>query len=226
MAKVVVFGTGQWAELAHFYLTHDSEHDVVAFTVDGAYLKEPEFHGLPVVDYADIEAKYPPSGYKMFIPMSFKRMNHLRAEKYSDARQRGYELISYVHSTTITYPGFEPGDNCFILEGNIIQPFVKIGSDVVMWTANHVGHHTEIKDHVMVTSNVCISGAVTIEPYVFIGVGATIRDEVTVAQETLVGMDASIAADTKEFEIYRHPGTTPAAIKSNRLRSISYKSSG
>ena len=29
VAKVVVFGVGQWAELAHFYLTHDSPHEVV-----------------------------------------------------------------------------------------------------------------------------------------------------------------------------------------------------
>jgi len=226
MAKVVVFGIGQWAELAHFYLTHDSEHEVVAFTVDRDYLTASEFHGLPVVDYAEVEHSYPPSEYSMFIPISFKRMNHLRAEKYEDAKRRGYQLISYVSSRATTFPGFEPGDNCFILEGNIIQPFVKIGNDVVMWSANHVGHHSIIHDHVMVTGHVCISGACTIESFSFIGAGATIRDEVRVARETLVGMDATIAKDTKEFEIYRQPGTKPSTVRSDEIPSISYRSGG
>ena len=38
MARVVVFGTSQWADLAHFYLTHDSSHEVAGFTVDHEYI--------------------------------------------------------------------------------------------------------------------------------------------------------------------------------------------
>jgi hypothetical protein len=41
MSKVVVFGIDQWAELAHFYLTHDSPHEVTASTVDREYLAGP-----------------------------------------------------------------------------------------------------------------------------------------------------------------------------------------
>jgi len=43
MAKVVVFGVSQWAELAHFYLTHDSPHEVVAFTLDRDYIESPSY---------------------------------------------------------------------------------------------------------------------------------------------------------------------------------------
>src|SRR3712207_5994332 len=98
MARVVVFGTSQWAELAHFYLTHDSPHEVVAFTLDRDYIESGEYKGLPVVPYDEVEKFYPPQEFKMFIPMSFKRMNHVRAERYYDAKGRGYELVSYVSS--------------------------------------------------------------------------------------------------------------------------------
>ncbi len=165
MAKVVVFGVGQWASLAHFYLKHDSLHEVVAFTVDRDYLKESEMFGLPIVAFDEVENLYPPDRFKMFLPISFKRVNHLRAERYDQAKTKGYQLISYVSSKATTFPGFVCGDNCFILEDNTIQPFVEIGNDVVMWSGNHVGHHTVIKDHVMLTSHVVISGACTIEPY-------------------------------------------------------------
>ena len=226
MAKVVVFGVSQWAELAHFYLTHDSPHEVVAFTLDRDYLEQNEYKGLPVVPYDEIEKIYPPDQFKMFIPMSFKRMNHVRAEKYADAKRRGYELISYVSSKATTFPDFECGDNCFIFEDNTIQPFVKLGSNIVMWSGNHIGHHSVIKDHVMITSHVVISGCCTIEPYCFFGVNATIRDETVIARETLVGMGVTILKDTKEFEVYKATGTPPAGFRSDEIRSLSHKSKG
>jgi sugar O-acyltransferase (sialic acid O-acetyltransferase NeuD family) len=226
MAEVVIFGTGQWADLAHFYLTHDSPHDVAAFTVDRSYMSSGEFKGLQVVPFDEVEERYPPDRYRMFIPMSFKKMNHARAEKYNSAKQRGYELVSYVSSKATTWPGFTCGDNCFILEDNTIQPFVDIGSDVVMWSGNHIGHHTTIGDHVTITSHVVISGCCTIEEYCFFGVNSTVRDEALIARETLVGMGVTIVKDTKAFEVYRVPGIEPERIRSDQLRSLSYKSKG
>lgn len=226
MAKVVVFGTGQWADLAHFYLTHDSPHEVAAFTLDREYLQEAEHRGLPVVAFDEVEERYPPDTYEMFIPISFKRMNHLWAEKFGAAKDMGYRLVSYVSSKATTWPGFTCGENCFVFEDNTIQPFVEIGDDVVIWSGNHIGHHTVIKDHVMVTSHVVISGACTVEPFCFFGVNSTVRDETVVARETLVGAGAVILRDTKEFEIYKAEGTKPSKVRSDRLRSISHKSGG
>ena len=226
MAKVVVFGTSQWAELAHFYLTHDSPHDVVAFSVDRGYLGTPEFKGLPVVAFEELEQHYQPDAFELFIPLSFKRMNHLRAEKYEEAKRRRYRLISYVSSKATTWPGFACGENCFIFEDNTIQPFVTIGNNVVMWSGNHIGHHTIIKDHVMITSHVVVSGACVIEEYCFLGVNSTIRDETTVAHDTLVGMGVMIQKDTKPFELYRAPAGIPERVRSDQIRSLSHKSKG
>ena len=226
MAKVIIFGVSQWAELAHFYLIHDSPHEVAAFTVDRAYLESEAFTGLPVVAFDDVERRFPPSEYQMFIPMSFKKMNHARAEKYAEAKTKGYELISYVSSKATIWPGFTCGDNCFIFEDNTIQPFVEIGSNVVLWSGNHIGHHTRIKDHVMITSHVVISGCCTIEPYCFFGVNATVRDETVVARETLVGAGVVILKDTKEFEVYKAVAAEPAGFRSDEIRSLSHKSRG
>ena len=226
MAEVIVFGTGQWAELADFYFTHDSPHDVVAFTVDRAYLTAAEFKGREVVAFEDVETRYPPDRYRMFIPISFKKMNHVRAEKYASAKARGYQLVSYVSSKATTWPGFTCGENCFIFEDNTIQPFVTIGNDVVMWSGNHIGHHTTIKDHVMITSQVVISGCCTIEEYCFFGVNSAVRDEAVVAHDTLVGMGVALTRDTQPFEVYRTPAIEPERVRSNQLRSLSYKSKG
>ncbi len=226
MAEVVIFGVGQWAELAHFYLLHDSPHDVVGFCVDRQYLAADRFRDLPVVAFDALEQHHPPDRVELFIPLSFKRMNHVRADKYREAKQRGYRMISYVSSRATIWPDFTCGDNCFIFEDNTIQPFVTIGSNVVMWSGNHIGHHTTIGDHVMITSQVVVSGCCTIEEYCFLGVNATIRDETVVARETLVGMGVIIQKDTQPFEVYRAPAAEPSRVRSDRLRSLSHKSPG
>lgn len=220
MANVVVFGVEKSAELAHFYLTHDSDHTVVAFTVDREYLTSGEFKGLPVVPYNEIERHYSPDQFCMFIPMSFEKMNHLRAEKYDDARRRGYKLISYVSSRATIFPDFQCGDNCFILEDSTIQPFARIGSDVVIWAQSHIGHHAVVKDHVFIAGAI-IAGSCVIESFSFLGGNAVIRDGVVVARETLVGMKTYIARDTKEFEVYGNSGTQPKRVRSDRLSRIS-----
>ena len=226
MSDVVVFGVGQWAELAHFYFTHDSPHRVVAFTLDEEYLVEPEFKGLPVVAFETVEEAFDPADFAMFLPISFKRMSHVRADRAVAAKAKGYELVSYVSSKATTFPDFACGENCFILEDNTIQPFVKIGWDVVMWSGNHIGHHTVIEDHVMITSQVVISGDCRIEPHCFFGVNATVRDETLIARETIVGAGVAIMSDTEPFSVYKVAGTEPAGFRSDELRSLSHKSGG
>ncbi len=63
MAKVVIFGNTKTAELALYYLQHDSDHEVVAFTVERDYIKEPTFHGLPLVPFETVEEIYSPKEF-------------------------------------------------------------------------------------------------------------------------------------------------------------------
>ncbi|TAF97205.1 MAG: acetyltransferase [Cytophagia bacterium] len=201
MANVVIFGVLDTAELAWYYLTHDSPHTVVAFCINCEYLKETQFHGLPVVAFEDVETIYSPAEFQFFAPMTGRKMNKNREKIYNEAKAKGYELISYVSSKATTFQN-EIGDNCFILEDNTIQPFTKIGNNVVLWSGNHIGHHGHIKDHVFFTSQVVLSGHCVVESYSFFGVNATVRDYLHIAQGTLVGMAAAVTRNTEEWGVY------------------------
>jgi sugar O-acyltransferase (sialic acid O-acetyltransferase NeuD family) len=201
MAKVVIFGILDTAELAHFYLTHDSAHEVVAFTVHGEFIHKPTFHGLPVVPFEDVETLFPPGEYHFFAPMTGRNMNRNRERIYLEAKQKGYEFISYVSSKATMF-GNPIGENCFILEDNTIQPFTTIGNNVVLWSGNHIGHHGTIKDHVFFTSQVVMSGHCIIEPYCFFGVNATIRDHLHVAEGTLLGMASALYKNSDPWGVY------------------------
>ena len=207
MAKLILFGMGDIGRLAHYYFSRDSEHEVVAFTADSEYAKESTFLGLPVVDFERVNQVYPSSDHKMFIALSYARMNELRAAKYFRAKEMGYELVSYV-SSRCTYLSDSPaGDNCFILEDNTIQPFVRIGSNVTLWSGNHIGHDSIIEDHCFLASQIVVSGRVRIRPYCFIRVNVTLRNAITIASHTLLGAGAIIMKDTIEHGVYI-PGRT------------------
>jgi sugar O-acyltransferase (sialic acid O-acetyltransferase NeuD family) len=203
MAKVVVFGTELVAELAHYYLTTDTDHEIVAFTVNQEYIKEPTFCGLPVVPFEEVTTLYPTNEYKFFAPLSERKMNQVRAKVYQEAKDLGYEFISYI-SSRATVLTDKIGENCFILEDNTIQPFVTIGNNVVLWSGNHIGHHGTIKDHVYFTSHVVLSGRCVVEPYCFFGVNATIRDGVHIAEGTLFAMGTNFTGKkTEPWSIYK-----------------------
>ena len=203
MSKIIIFGIQDFAELAHYYLENDSEHQVVAFCVNNEYLPENKFfRDLPIVAFENVEKEYPSSEHKFFAPMAPQKMNRLREEVYNSIKEKGYELISYISSKATLFDN-KIGDNCFILENNTIQPFTSIGNNVVLWSGNHIGHHSVINDHVMFTSHVVLSGHCVVEKYCTLGVNATIRDGITIAEGTFVAMAASIIKNTEPWGLYK-----------------------
>lgn len=203
MSKVIIFGLQDFAELAHYYLQSDSPHEVVAFCVHQAYLpEEKSFKGLPVVAFEEVEALYPPGQFSFFAPMAPKKMNTVRQQVYEEILQKGYQMISYISSRATVLNDGAIGDNCFILEDNTIQPFTSIGNNVVLWSGNHIGHHSRIGHHVQITSHVVVSGHCVIEDNVFIGVNATIRDGITLAEGSLIGMGAVVGKPTMPWSVY------------------------
>ena len=202
MKRIVLFGDRQVADLAHFFLTHDSDHEVVAFTVDGAHISAATMSGLPIVPFEEVQTRYPPGDFGMFIAIGSARMNKLRESKYNAAKDLGYELITYVSSKASSWPEADIGDNCFILENTVIQPFVTIGNNVVIWSGCHIGHDTVVGAHCFLSPQVVVSSNVMIEPNCLFGVNATIRDGITVARECLVGAGSLIMKDTQPLQVF------------------------
>ncbi len=192
---LVIFGTAEIASLAKFYFSHDSDYEPVAFTVDDSYVEAPEFEGLPVIPFSKIKAEFPPAEVYMHIALSYMKLNRLRGEKYAQAKAAGYRLASYVCNRSVTWPDLSVGENCLILENQTIQPGVKIGNNVQIWSGNHLGHGSHIGDHTYIASHVVISGHCKIGQRCFFGVNATLKDFITVGDEVFVTMDASVTKD-------------------------------
>jgi sugar O-acyltransferase (sialic acid O-acetyltransferase NeuD family) len=218
MKPLVLFGTGDIARLAHYYFTRDTGRTVVAFTVDAAFCTTPEYLGLPLVPFEEVAGRFPPATHDMFVALSYRDMNHLRAAKYAAAKEQGYTLATYLSSRCTWLADTPPGDNCFILEDNTVQPFVTIGNDVTLWSGNHIGHDSTVEDHTFISSHVVVSGHCRIGPYCFLGVNSTLRNGITIAAETLVGAGAILMKDTADRDVYVPERTPKYAKTSDKVR--------
>ena len=220
MGKVVIFGSGPIAEVIWSYLTSESDHEVVGFTVDAEYLKATSLFGLPVVPFEEVESAFPPETHGIYVAIGYGKLNTLRTAKLAEAEARGYQAIGHVSPRAVVPPGFVPGPNTFIMEHNTIQPFAEIGRNVIVWSGNHIGHHSKIGDNCFVSSHVVIAGCVSIGENCFLGVNSTLRDNITLGSHVVVGAGALVLQDAPDYALFPGKGTEIAAIRSDRLRSL------
>ena len=217
---LVIFGSGDIAQLAHYYFSTDSNYEVVAFTVDANYIKESEFCGLPVVAFEDAAKNYPPAFYDFFVALGYSKLNAVRKEKFLAAKDMGYKLVSFISSRATVLNEGRIGENCFIFEDNTIQPLVTIGNNVTLWSGNHIGHHSVIHDHTFIASHVVVSGGVEIGEQCFVGVNATLRNHIKIGDRCVVGAGALLLADAAPEGVYIGTATERSKVPSTRLRGI------
>ena len=105
MKKTVLFGTGAQARDAHHLVSHDSPYEVAAFTVDREHIQEETLLGLPVVPFEDVESVYPSAEFEMHIAVGYVMLNKLRADRFYQAKEKGYRLISIVSSNATIWTG-------------------------------------------------------------------------------------------------------------------------
>ncbi|CAK8724869.1 UDP-3-O-(3-hydroxymyristoyl)glucosamine N-acyltransferase [Candidatus Electrothrix laxa] len=220
MKKLVIFGSGDIAQIAHFYFSTDSKYEVVAFTINDAYRKDATFCDLPVIAFEEITKYYAPEQCEIFVALSYSKLNAVRKEKYLAVKALGYRIASFISSNATVLNEGGIGENCFIFEDNTIQPFVTIGNNVTLWSGNHIGHHSTIKDHCFISSHVVVSGGVEIGEQCFIGVNATLRDHIKIGNKCVIGAGALLLADAESEGVYLGAATERAKVPSTRLREI------
>ena len=170
--------------------------------MEQAYLKKDFLYELPVVPFEHVEDFYAPTEYKMFVAVSYTQLNRVRTKLYKQAKSKGYSLASYVSSKAFVWRNVEIGENCFILEDNVLQYRVKIGNNVTLWSGNHIGHRTQIRDNCFVSSQVVISGFCDVGENCFLGVNSCLADFVKIAKDCIIGAGAVVIQNTVERLVY------------------------
>jgi sugar O-acyltransferase (sialic acid O-acetyltransferase NeuD family) len=200
---LVIVGNGEIAEMACEYFDHDSDREVAAFVIGADYIKAPTLMGRPVTALSEMASAYPPEAFDAFVAIGDVQLNRIRRRHFDLCKAAGYSLASYVSSKAFVWRNVAIGENCFILEHNVLQPFTAIGDNVTLWSGNHIGHRSVVEDDVFMASHVVVSGFCRIGARSFLGVSAALAAHVAVAEDNYVAMGAVISASTEPDGIYQ-----------------------
>jgi len=175
----------------------------------------------PVVAFSLVEQTYPHSEYDMFVAVGYHDLNALRKQKCSEAKEKGYTLVSIISPKSNLPKNVTFGYNCFIMPPAIIHPCVKIGNNVFVWSGALVGHHSTIGDHCWLTSNCNLGGDVKIGKQVFIALNATISNSVNIGNECFIGANTLVIKGMDNEQVMIAEPSKPIKLTSKQFFRIS-----
>lgn len=218
--KLVIVGDSAFAEIAHEYFDADTEYEVVAYAVESAYLKCSELNGLPVVAFEALASNFPPSNYEIHVAIVYTQMNRLRARLAKTCKDKGYKLASYISPRAFVWRNAKLGEHCFIFEDNTVQPYTQIGNNVVLWSGNHIGHHSIIRDNCFISSQVVISGFCDVGENSFLGVNATLANNITIGRDNWIGPSVTMMKNTEPNALYKTDQIEPSKVSALRFFKV------
>lgn len=219
MKKLVIFGTKNFAEVAHYYFERDTSYQVAAFTVDPEHVREDTYRSLPVVPFTEIERSHPPERHDLFVALGIRLNNSMRERKVAEAEAKGYSLATFLASKAIVPPNLDLHPNTWIMDAVHIYPFSTIGRNTIIWAGTSIGFRSTIGDNCWFAAGI-FGERVTIGNNTFVGLGATVSSFVSVGKCNVIGAGALLLKDTKDFEVYRGNASKPSRVPSTRLRNF------
>ena len=206
--KLFIYGVGGLADYAAYVFENDSDYEVVGTCIEKNYLDKNPNNLMNIMVYEGIEDQLHQADTFLFIAVG---NNIVRGRIFQMSKQKGIKLATYISSKASTWANLEIGDNCFIGEGSVIQPFVKMGDNSIL-ISSRIGHHSRLGNHTLL-SGASLGGKVTIGDFSFLGMNSIIQQNITIGGKNIIGMGVAIKTSTGEGEVYSSPTNIRRKVK-------------
>ena len=169
------------------------ENEVV-FLDDDPKLKGKKIIGIPVIQSSD----FIPSDYEVVVAIGEPSTRKKIIEKLP--KETNYTTL--VHPTAIIMDDCEIGAGSIITAGCIITTNIKIGKHSHLNLHTTIGHDCEIGNYFTTAPGTHISGECKIGNCVYFGTNSSIRQGITVCNETTIGMGGVVVKNLIKSGIY------------------------
>ncbi len=181
----VIYGDTSFAEEMYKIISFEGRDIVIAFTNDRAFLNRREIDGIPVIPIDEL-ANSMQKPFEVLLAFGYTQMNKLREKIYYECKVAGFIVGSYISTNAICYSN-NIGEGTFIWPGVYIGPDVVIGTCNIIKAACEIAHNNVIGDFNYIAGSVVMGGLACIGNHCFIGLNSTLRDNIHLADYTLLG---------------------------------------
>ncbi len=199
--KLIIFGTGSFAKLMRYYFDIDSCYEAKGFAIDKEYKTEDYFDGLPVVAFEQMSQRFDSDEYNVFVAIGYKYMRK-RREIFDKIKSAGYFMPNFISSHAIVFDNAAMGENNVFFPGVIIEPFVKINNNNIFWSKSLICHDCKIGSHNFFASGCIVGGFSEVCDGSFFGFNSTLKDNIKIENETLIGASSLVLKNTDLYGKY------------------------
>lgn len=199
MKDIVIFGNTQFSELLSYYIEKDKRYCLKGYTVHEKYINKKQFSGK-VIPFEKLGQYYPKEEIQILVSIGYTNMNETRKKVCKMLKSVGYQLAEY-RSPAAMIETEEIGEGNIILEGTIIQPFVKIGDYNIIWTGCNISHHSVMESYCFLAPSVSIAGNVIIKENSFLGNNAIIKNRVIIGHHALIGAGSYVSQSVEDYVV-------------------------
>jgi len=213
--KIILAGNAITAQILHSYLTSDHRYEVVGATVDDEFASKGGVEGLRTVPISNVGSAFPVGECRVVMAIGYSNLNKVRESMFDRLRKMSYGIETYVHPEARVHSRVPLGEGCVVLPGAVIEPFVTLGQDALVWCNATLAHHSHVAEHCWIASGAVISGQATVLRNTFIGVNATVVNGVTVGEYNIIGAAALVSKSTKPNSVHLARSAEPLRYSSD-----------
>ena len=155
-----------------------------------------EVLGLPIIGKISDLSKLNDSATDFVIAIGNNKVRQAIAETYD------VNWITLVHPSAQIAIDVTIDNGTVIMAGAVVNPSTKIGKHCIINTGAIVEHDNVIEDYVHVSPNVALGGTVRIGSLTHVGIGATIKNVITICPDCVIGAGAVVVKNIEKRGTY------------------------
>lgn len=168
----------------------------ISFLDDNTSLKT--VMGLPVIGRSRDAYKYIDK-FEIVVAIG---NNHIRKKIQDGLTIKGGVLATLVHPSAIISAGVDIGVGSVIMAGVVVNPCTEIGQGCIVNTSSSLDHDNDLDDYVHISPGVHLSGNVKVGNCTWIGVGATVSNNISICDDCVIGAGGVVVKDIKTSGTY------------------------
>ena len=178
-----------------------SSYDEIFFVDDMCF--DNSFYGARVFKFDDLNASNKAAQIEFVIASGEPFIRQKLMERVCGG---GFNLVTIIDETAVISPSATVGAGTLINANSFVSSNAILSDNVYIQQLSTVGHDVVVGSHSVISSLCQISGRCKLGDCVYIGVGSSVRENVSIGTGTIVGMGSFAHNDMPEYIVaYGNP---------------------